>query len=325
MLSDQDHRSRSPKMSIKRRLPPFTALAAFEAAARLESFTKAASELGVTQAAISRQIHLLEEQFGFPLFVRLHRKIKLTEKGKTLASAAQDAFDLLAASVAEISKGDYEAELTIAATVAFSHFWLLPRISEFSSQHPEINLRIITQDNMPNIESSDLDVAIRFGNGMWPDGQAELLFEDEIFPICSPKFAERAGTIASPRDLLGYPLISNIADDPTWTGWSEWLAAFSVELPKKQPGLRCSFYTDAIYSALNGQGVALGWRHLVEDLLEQGRLVKLTDAAVKTRNAYFAVVPKRRRKSDAAQHFRNWLNATVNPAKSIKSTSGTVG
>ncbi|WKL24526.1 LysR family transcriptional regulator (plasmid) [Sinorhizobium meliloti] len=190
-------------MSIRRKLPPLTALTAFEAAARLGSFTKAADELGVTQAAVSRQMHLLEDQLGFPLFHRLHRKIKLTEKGKTLASAAQDAFDLLAAGVAEISKGEHEAELTIAATVAFSHFWLLPRISEFSSQHPEINLRIITQDNMPNIESGDLDVAIRFGNGMWPDGQAELLFEDEIFPICSPKFAERAGTIASPKRPSG--------------------------------------------------------------------------------------------------------------------------
>jgi DNA-binding transcriptional LysR family regulator len=308
-------------MSIRRKLPPLTALTAFEAAARLTSFTKAASELGVTQAAISRQIHLLEEYFGFPLFLRLHRKIKLTEKGKSLASAAQDAFDLLAASVAEVSMADHEAELTIAATVAFSHFWLLPRISEFSSRHPEINLRIVTQDNIPNIESSDLDVAVRFGNGMWPDGQAELLFEDEIFPICSPKFAETAGTITSPRELLAYPLISNMADDPTWTGWSEWLAAFSVELPKKQPGLRCSFYTDAIYSALNGQGIALGWRHLVEDLLDQGRLVRLTEATVKTRNAYFSVVPKRRRQSEAARLFQNWLTETVSTTVSVTSVS----
>lgn len=313
-------------MSIRRKLPPLTALTAFEASARLASFTKAAEELGVTQAAVSRQIHLLEEHFGFPLFVRLHRKIKLTEKAALLASAAQDAFDLLAATAAEISKSDHEAELTIAATVAFSHFWLLPRISEFSSQHPEINLRIITQDSMPNIESSDLDVAIRFGSGMWSDGHAQLLFEDEIFPICSPKFAESAGSsIASPIDLLGFPLISNMVDDPTWTGWSEWLAAFSVELPKKHPGLRCSFYTDAIYSALNGQGIALGWRHLVEDLLEQGRLVRLTDAAVKTRNAYFSVVPKRRRQSDAAKLFLDWLAETVNPATSTTSTTETVG
>jgi len=112
-----------------------------------------------------------------------------------------------------------------------------------------------------------------------------------------------------------------MADDPTWTGWSEWLAAFSVELPKKQPGLRCSFYTDAIYSALNGQGIALGWRHLVEDLLDQGRLVRLTEATVKTRNAYFSVVPKRRRQSEAARLFQNWLTETVSTTVSVTSVS----
>ncbi len=294
-------------MNCRRRLPPLTALTAFEAAARLASFTKAANELGVTQAAVSRQIHLLEEQFGFPLFVRLHRKIELTEKGKVLSAAAGDAFDLIANSVAEISREGPSDELTIAATVAFSHFWLLPRISEFSRQHPEINLRIVTQDNMPNIESGELDVAIRFGNGMWADGQAELLFDDEIFPICSPDYERTNARIVTPDDLTAHPLISNDVDDPTWTGWSEWLAAFSVTAPKKLLGLRCSFYTEAIYAALNGQGIALGWKRLVEDLLVQKRLVRVTNAAVKTRNAYFVVVPKRSRHAEAASLFLTWL------------------
>jgi DNA-binding transcriptional LysR family regulator len=294
-------------MNLRRKLPPLTALTAFEVAARLASFTKAANELGVTQAAVSRQIHLLEEQFGFPLFVRFHRKIELTDKGKMLSAAAGDAFDLIASSVAEISREGPSDELTISATVAFSHFWLLPRISEFSRQHPEINLRIVTQDNMPNIESGELDVAIRFGSGMWADGQAELLFEDEIFPICSPDYARVTGRIVTPNDLTAHPLITNDVDDPTWTGWTEWLAAFSVKAPKKTLGLRCSFYTEAIYAALNGQGIALGWKRLVEDLLVQKRLVRVTNAAVKTRNAYFVVVPKRQRHKQAASLFVTWL------------------
>jgi DNA-binding transcriptional LysR family regulator len=300
-------------MVARRKLPPLTALTAFEAAARLASFTKAASELGVTQAAVSRQVHLLEETLGFPLFIRLHRRIDLTEKGKTLASAAQDAFDLIAASVSEITKEDHVGELTIAASVAFSQFWLLPRMPDFSREHPDINLRIVTQDSMPNIESSDLDIAIRFGNGMWSDGQAELLFDDEIFPVCSQDFMRTAGKIEAPADLVAHPLIANVTSDQTWTGWSEWLAAFSVELPKKTFGLRCSFYTEAISAALNGQGIALGWRRLVEDLLLQGRLVQLTDATVKTRNAYFVVIPKRRRQSEAARQFLAWLGKVSNP------------
>ena len=179
-------------MGTRRKLPPLTALTAFESAARLESFTKAANELGVTQAAVSRQIHLLEAYFGCALFVRGHRKVELTDKGRVLALASQDAFDIIASSVSEVTTDAQDVDLTIAATVAFSHFWLLPRISEFSRNHPGINLRILTQDSFPNIESAEIDIAIRFGSGMWADGQASLLFEDEVFPVCSPSFAQSA-------------------------------------------------------------------------------------------------------------------------------------
>lgn len=288
-------------------MPPLTALSVFEAASRLSSFTRAAEELGVTQAAVSRQIRLLERDFGFPLFKRLHRKVTLTDKGKALSVATGDAFNLIAESVAYLRKDASSDELTISATVAFSHFWLMPRISEFSRHYPHINLRIVTQDNMPNFERGEVDVAIRFGNGMWPDGHAEALFEDEVFPVCSPEYAGTEDRIKTPADLMSYSLISNETDDPMWPGWNEWLSSFSIVVPKKTLGLRCSFYTEAIYAALNGQGVALGWTHLVEDLLRQGRLVRLTDAAIKPRGAYFVVIPTRQHSNEAASFFVSWL------------------
>ncbi|MCV3764716.1 LysR substrate-binding domain-containing protein [Rhizobium sp. TRM95796] len=294
--------------SFRRQLPPLTALTVFEAAARLSSFTKAAIELGVTQAAVSRQIHLLEEDFGFPLFARSHRRVALTDKGRMLSEAASGAFNLLAESVADLRRGGESDDLTISATVAFSHFWLMPRISEFSRQYPDINLRIVTQDDMPDLERAEMDIAVRFGNGMWPGGHAEALFEDEIFPICSPDFARSAGPIGAPGDLIRHSLISNDTDDPMWTGWNEWLSAFSVVVPRKTLGLRCSFYTEAIYAALNGHGIALGWKHLVRDLLDQHRLVQLTDAAVKPRGAYFAVIPTRRAPKESVRLFREWLS-----------------
>ncbi|ATU95299.1 LysR family transcriptional regulator [Phyllobacterium zundukense] len=293
--------------SLRSQLPPLTALTVFEAASRFSSFTRAAEELGVTQAAVSRQIHLLEEDFGFPLFTRLHRQVILTDKGKALSAAASDAFNLLAEAVTDLRRDASSDELTISATIAFSHFWLMPRISEFSRHYPYINLRIVTQDNMPNLQRGEVDVAIRFGNGMWPDGHAEPLFEDEVFPICSPEYAGTDGRIKTPADLTSYSLISNETDDPMWTGWNEWLSSFSIVVPKKTRGLRCSFYTEAIYAALNGQGIALGWTHLVEDLLRQGRLVRLTDAAIKPRGAYFVVVPTRQRSKEAANLFVKWL------------------
>eukprot|EP01037_Dinobryon_pediforme_P017306 gene17306-17496_t len=293
------------------KLPPLSALTVFEAAARLSSFTKAAAELGVTQAAVSRQIHVLEADFGFPLFVRLHRRVELTAKGKLLWSATADAFNLIANTVAEITQEDAEDDLAISATVAFSHFWLLPRISAFSHLHPWVKLRIITQDGTTNIDTGEVDLAIRFGNGMWPDGQAEMLFTDEIFPICSTEYAKKIGPVLSPQDLIEYPLISNDTDDPTWTGWDQWLAAFSVEAPKKSRGVRCSFYTEAIYAALNGQGIALGWNRLVSDLLQQNRLVRLTDATVSTRAAYFVVVPRRKTKKPCVGLFIDWLKSAA--------------
>ncbi|MEP7456099.1 LysR substrate-binding domain-containing protein [Phyllobacterium sp. SB3] len=294
--------------SLRRQLPPLTALTVFEAASRLLSFTRAAEEIGVTQAAVSRQIHLLEQDLGCPLFTRLHRRVALTEKGKALSAATSDAFNLVAETIADLRKDGASTELTISATVAFTHFWLVPRISQFSRSHPHINLRIVTQDDMPNLKRGEVDVAIRFGNGMWPDGHAEALFEDEVFPVCSPEYARTAGRINMPADLVSCPLISNETDDPMWTGWNEWLSAFSVVVPKKTPGFRCSFYTEAIYAALNGQGIALGWTHLVEDLLKQGRLVRLTNAAIKPRGAYFVVVPTRQHNKEAARLFLEWLN-----------------
>ncbi|YCI06310.1 LysR substrate-binding domain-containing protein (plasmid) [Ensifer sp. D2-11] len=294
-------------MSVRKKLPPLGALTAFEAASRLSSFTKAAEELGITQAAVSRQIHLLEEKFGFPLFIRLHRKVALTEKGKTLSAAASEAFDLLTTVVNDITRAGSRDELIISATVAFSHFWLMPRIFEFSGQHPEIELRIMTQDSMPRLDGANLDVAIRFGNGMWPDSRAKRLFGDEIFPVCSPEYARAAGSMTSPADLLAHSLISYDTTDPMWTGWNEWLSACSVVVPRKTLGLRCSFYTEAIYAALNGQGIALGWKHLVQDLMNQNRLVRLTDASIEAAGAYYVVTPTRRKPKVGAGIFVDWI------------------
>ena len=185
----------------------------------------------------------------------------------------------------------------------------MPRIAAFSREHPEIKLRIITQDARTNISAGDVDLALRYGTGTWSDGQAEFLFEDEVFPICSADYALSNNPVVTPADLVGHPLISSDADDPTWTGWDEWLATFSLKPPKKGRGLRCSFYTEAIYAAMNGQGIALGWHRLVADLIQQGRLVRLTDASIRTRAAYFVVVPTRKPVKKSAALFIEWLRS----------------
>ncbi|MDI6024742.1 LysR substrate-binding domain-containing protein [Corticibacterium sp. UT-5YL-CI-8] len=291
---------------LKTRLPPMTALTVFEAAARLASFTKAAAELGVTQAAVSRQIHLLEASLGFPLFRRLHRRIELTEKGLVLSSSTSTALNAIAETISSLTKDGLEEEFAISATVSFSQFWLLPKMSGFSRRYPEVRMRIISQDKSPGMEG-DVDIAIRYGNGMWPDGKADFLFHDEIFPVCSPEYAERLGDAPALSDLVRHPLISYDTDDPSWTGWNEWLAAFSVQGPKRLSGMRCSFYAETIHAALNGQGIALGWRRLVQDLLDQNRLVRIPPHTMLTRNGYFVVVPTRREKTEPVKKFAEWL------------------
>lgn len=294
---------------LRRKIPPLTALLVFEAAARLHSFTKAALELGVTQAAVSRQIHLLEASLGFPLFKRLHRHIELTEKGAALSATSTNAFNILAETVADITGGGLEEQLVISATVSFSQFWLLPKVSSFSRAHPDIKIRIVSQDKRWNTEDSDVDLSIRYGNGTWADGQAEFLFNDQVFPVCSPEYAAQIGEVTEPADLIPHPLITYDSDDPSWIGWDEWLTAFSTEPPKRRLGMRCSFYTDSIHAALNGQGIALGWQRLVDDLLRQGRLVRILPHVVPTRNAYFIVVPRKRQASGPAAKFGQWLRA----------------
>ncbi|THV24051.1 LysR substrate-binding domain-containing protein [Peteryoungia ipomoeae] len=296
--------------SLRRTLPSLTSLTVFEAAARLGSFTRAADELGVTQAAVSRQIHALEGEFGAALFLRHHRKVVLTDKGRILATAASQAFALLADAASELRREEAEDELTISATVAFSQFWLLPRISRFARAHPEIRLRIVSQDVMPALDEDDVDVAIRFGAGDWPHADTELLFRDEVFPVCSPDFLAAPDQVNSPADLLEFPLISNHTEDPLWMGWQDWLAAFAVVTPRKIQGFRCSFYTEAIYAALNGQGIALGWKQLVEDLLAQKRLIRLTDASVTPKGAYYVVVPRKKQKR-SLEVFLGWLRMTI--------------
>lgn len=293
---------------LRRRLPPLTSLVTFEAAARLRSFTRAAAELGVTQAAVSRQIHLLEDTLGFPVFRRLHRRIELTERGQTLATAASTALTLVADAIGEITDNAATGELVISATVGFSHFWLLPRISGFTREHPEVKLRIVAQDELGDMAKGDVDLTIRYGNGLWPDGRSVLLFRDEIYPVCSAEYAQAHGPIEDLAQLVRHPLIMHQSYDPVWTGWQAWLSAFGAEMPKGGARMSCSSYTDSIYAALAGQGIALGWARLIPDLIEQRRLVRLTGHVALTSDGYHVVVPHRGQPKPVVALFLDWLS-----------------
>jgi DNA-binding transcriptional LysR family regulator len=287
-----------------------TSLVVLEAAARRLSFTKAAGELGVTQAAVSRQIHALERELGFALFRRLHRRVELTERGRVLSGVLSHSFNLIDQTIANVRAQSAEDELVIGATVAFTQLWLLPRISEFRRLHPDTKIRLVTQDTLIDLERDMVDVAIRYGDGAWPDGRSVFLREDDVFPVCSPAYAATHRLPETVDELLGHALLDYESANPGWISWKEWLAAFSTARPSRAV-MRLSHYTDVIHAALAGHGIALGWSCLVEDLLQQGRLVRVTDAQMRTRSAYFVVVPSREGSKPNADAFAEWLGSRL--------------
>ena len=293
---------------FRRRLPSLTSLVVFEAAARRLSFTRAAAELNVTQAAVSRQIHALEQELGFALFRRLHRRIEPTERGQALAGALSQSLQLIDHAIAKARAQSEEDELVIGATIAFTQLWLLPRISDFRRLHPDTKIRLLTQDTPVDLERDMVDLAIRYGDGVWPDGRSLLLCEDEVFPVCSPSYAAARQPPETAHGFLDHTLLDYESPNPGWIGWKEWLGTFSVTRPGR-PLLRLSYYTDVIHAALAGHGIALGWHRLVEDLLQQGRLCRILPFHLRTRSAYFVVVPNRESLKANTQAFVAWLGS----------------
>jgi DNA-binding transcriptional LysR family regulator len=274
------------------------------------SFTKAAGELGVTQAAVSRQIHGLEQELGFTLFRRLHRRVELTERGRVLSGVLSHSFNLIDQTIANVRGQSAEDELVIGATIAFTQLWLLPRISDFRRLHPDAKIRLVTQDTPIDLDRDLVDVVIRYGDGAWPDGRSVLLCEDDVFPVCSPAYAATRRLPETVGELLDHALLDYEPANPGWIGWKEWLAAFSTARPGRAV-MRLSYYTDVIHAALAGHGIALGWNCLVEDLLQQGRLRRVTDVHVRTRSAYFVVVPSCEALKPNGYAFVEWLGSRL--------------
>lgn len=299
---------------FRRNLPPMTSLVVFEAAARQASFTRAAAELGVTQAAVSRQVQALEQNLGFQLFRRLHRSIALTERGLVLSKAMSEALGVISRAVQTVADEGKPGELVISATVAFSHFWLLPKISDFRRANPQVRLKIVTQDASVNLMRDDIDVAIRYGSGNWPDGKSVALFNDDVFPVCSPAYLEEHGAPDCVADLARHNLIASDWQDPSWIDWELWLTAFGHAGDTRNVTLSCNFYTDAINAALRGEGIVLGWSRLVADLLRQGQLVRVAMESLRTRDAYYVALKAGRQPKPAVEAFLRWIRAQAGEA-----------
>ncbi len=293
---------------MKRRLPSLNGLRAFEAAARHQSFTRAAEELNVTQTAISHQIKRLEEQLGLRLFIRRNRRLLLTEEAQAYLPALRAAFDQLNEATERLLRRDSQGRLTVSTLNSFATKWLVPRLAGFQEAHPELDLRITTSDALIDFSRDDVDVAIRYGLGTWPGLTAEQLVSEDVFPVCSPKLLGGARPLERPEDLARHTLLHHTSwrDD-----WQMWLTAVGIDTVDASKGLEFDAELTMYQAAMDGLGVALGDAPLVEPDLAAGRLVKPMDIKLPRQAAYYIVAPRETWDHPKIQAFREWLLATV--------------
>jgi len=279
---------------------PLNALRAFEASARHLSFTRAAIELCVTQAAVSHQVKGLETRLGVTLFRRLPRGLALTDEGLALLPALADSFDRIAELVEGIAGGMATQVLSVAAVGTFATGWLLPRLPGFRSAHPRIDLRLFTNNNRVDIAGEGLDFAIRFGDGAWHGTESVALIETPLTPLCTPAIARG---LAEPRDLLGATLLRSYRADE----WPRWFAAAGVAAPPLHGPVFDSSVTMAA-AAMQGAGVALAPPAMLARAIEDGTLVRPFAQAVTT-GRYWLTWLKSRVPNPAMLAFRDWIAA----------------
>jgi DNA-binding transcriptional LysR family regulator len=291
---------------MARPLPPLNGLRAFEAAARHLSFTRAAEELNVTQAAVSHQIKGLEERLGIRLFRRLNRALMLTDEAQRLYPATRDAFDRLAEAVARLKARDTVGPLTVSVLPSLAAKWLVPRLSRFQERYPDIDLRITALERLVDlVRRDDVDIAIRFGSGKWPGVCADLVLEDQLTPVCSPSLLHR---LAEPADLAHVTLLHEsmepMANFPDWATWLRTAGVSGVDVSR---GLRFSHTHILLQAAIDGRDVALGQMALAADDLAAGRLVAPFALRLPVGYAYYLVYLPGSADRPKIKAFREWV------------------
>jgi len=290
-------------------LPPLSALRAFEAAARHMSFSRAATELHVTPAAISHQIHALEEDLGIRLFHRMNRSIELTASAKVLLPGLTEAFAGIQSSVRRLRAHNDTGTLTVTASPSIAAKWLVLRLHRFQEQHAEVDVRISATDEVADLTRGDFDIAIRYGAGDYPGLDVELLFTNEVFPACSPQLFTTGPPLRTPDDLALHNLIHDqaVERDPLAPTWPMWLKAAGVKNVPATAGISFSNMYLALDAAIAGHGVVLAQSTIAAADLAAGRLVRLFTLALPDQFAYYIVTAPGALERPKVRAFRDWL------------------
>jgi LysR family glycine cleavage system transcriptional activator len=290
-------------------LPTLNSLKAFEAAARHESFTRAAKELCVTQGAVSHQVKALETELGMKLFVRQGQRLIITESGRDYLGVVRDAFDRIADGTDRLLKRQKGGVLAVSVSPNFAAKWLVHRLGRFAEAHPEIDLRVSAQPHHVDFAREDIDLAIRHGEGNEPGLHVTRLCAEEVFPVCSPKLLSGRNPLRKPSDLSRFTLI-HVSDRQGWSnrqGWSQWLELAGVNAVDSSRGLVLDQASMAIDAAVDGQGVVLTRTALAAWDLIGGRLIRPFDFAMPALFGYWIVCAKAAAKLPKIMAFSEWL------------------
>jgi DNA-binding transcriptional LysR family regulator len=296
--------------SLRHLLPSAGSLIVFEAAGRLSSFTAAGRELGMTQAAVSYAVRGLEEQLGVKLFQRRHRQVRLTEAGDRFFADVTLGLSHIRKSAEELRALAGGMHVTLSASTAFASFWMMPRLQKFRDDLPGIDLRIQTADRDLDLVAEGISLGIRGGTAEdWPDYDLLPIAEEEIYAVAGPAYVARSGMPQTPADMTFHRLIHLEEPFRPAANWNEWFRSAGIDGAVANRGLLINDYVLVIQAVMEGQGIALGWRHLTERLLASGLLVRLTDHVMTTGGSFHVAWPKNRPLSESAEKVRDWLAA----------------
>jgi LysR family glycine cleavage system transcriptional activator len=295
------------------RLPPLNPLRAFESAGRLKSMTRAADELHVTPAAISRQVKALEDYLGVPLFARSHRAVNLTPVGEQFLRDITKSLVVIRTATQNVIAGRGRKIFKIQAYTTIAMRWLIPRLSSFHDAHPEIDVKLTTSLEWVDFAATDLDAVIRLGDGNWTGLEADRLLPNELVPVCSPVLLTRKPRLKSPADLRHQPLLHSLArpDD-----WAKWLKAAGINNVNAHGGLKYESSVLAYQAAIEGHGVAIAQKVFVTDDLESGKLITPFSFCLDMGSyTYYLLSPRRNNRE--LDMFRAWLKSQVRIATSL--------
>ena len=289
---------------MSRRLPSLNAVKAFEAAARNRSFTRAAEELFVTSGAVSQQVKALETELGVTLFHRERQRLVITEAGREYFAVVHDALERIALGTERLTQRQRSGVLTVSVSLDFAAKWLVGRLGRFAESHPAIDLRVAASDHRVDFAREDVDLAVRHGDGQWPELEVTRLCAERLFPVCSPKLIRGRNRVTGASNLLRFPLL-RLAD---WTTWGRWFEAAGVAT-QAVPGPVLNRASMLIDAAIDGQGVALARTALAALDLIHGRLVRPVEVSLGMPNTYWIVSPKATSDFPKIATYRRWLLA----------------